>query len=72
LADLFDQKKENDQMIPSNTRGSKQTPKRRSMPKDLAERFLELQQLREKIYELEKRANDHQQCTRSTPDGRSK
>jgi len=49
-------------MTPSNPpRGSKlRTPKPRRSPSDLADQFLELQQLREKIRELEQ-ANDRQE-----------
>jgi hypothetical protein len=44
-------------MTPSNfRRGSKiRTPKPRTSPSDLAEQFLELQRLRKKVHELEKR-----------------
>ena len=50
-------------MISSNvSRGSTlRTKKSRTLRDDLAERFHELQQLRKKVSELEKRlANDHQ------------
>jgi hypothetical protein len=41
---------------PNFWRGSKiRTPKRRASPSGLAEQFLELQQLRKEVYELEKR-----------------
>jgi hypothetical protein len=48
------------QMTSSNfRRGSKiRTPKSRTSPNDLAEQFLELQRLRKKVYELEKRFSD--------------
>jgi hypothetical protein len=53
-------------MISSSApRGSKhRVQKPRSLPSDLAERFLELQRLRKKVYELEKLvANGRRQVT---------
>jgi hypothetical protein len=65
-------------MIRSNVprRSKLRTAKPHTLPNDLAERFLELQQLRKKVQELEKlSANDYQHSASSAganPVGRPK
>jgi hypothetical protein len=58
-------------MIPSSSRRGAQplTPRPLASPGDLAKRFIELQQLRKQVYELEHQAAiDRQQ---GTPDART-